>query len=1195
MQLQDQLLEHMFEKVAQAESNEEGLEEAVLALKTIGNMGLPKSIERLEAIIRSSNPGKAGTKTILRTEAILALRQLRHILPQKVTAILLPIFMAKSEQPEVRIAAAYQLLQTLPARPVLDQMARSLYTERSRQVASFLYSYMSTLARSTNPCELKLARNLKYALRHGRKIAAAFKPQYSKYVHAQAYNRNYRVGAGLSFASVIGSENVIPAFAGLDFHATALGFWSKNLFGLAVVQKNADALLSAALRRTEYSDLSLDSILSRSPRSASSSLKELKNIWEQLNTVARRPRVDGAPVALTSLKLKDQEFFMLPISAASLRKLPSVQEIRRTLHQGAHFNVHKAAMLHEMEYKIPTAIGFPLIVNIRIPTVSQISGQVRIATNGGFELELNNIKPSMASSLLTQVSVWNPVVSSGAKIVATAKVCAPITAKAEVAYKSGKPELRLAFQPQSENKEIEYVKVETRPMTWTREYRFPLTAYPKAQYKTIIGEQWNRVWNMRDIATIRQTEELVEKIFGQRVRVSGLWHRSLVNAGQNSFPVCPFSGPNHISIRGEANSEQPKEYVFKVSAEMKSNSAGMSYENFEMEGESSWQSEQEQESSAMEAVIKTEVFTKGASSPRKAEMETRVSFSPSLRILKAESEMSVEPIESLNARPAKLCARGYIQYPKAANNFQQLQAKSVVAQMKTTWGFGSCQEENKVELKVAAKHSQAQKHMLESEPEFAYWQQENNEQMEAYAPIDKQQALAKAQRLYQYNVLAKYSNLHPYFKNATAKLFKAVQHYYWANTDEKVIDITNPENTIYAQLSIEPREAALFNLTLKTPISNVVMTDVALPLRMPYIASSIRPIASQIQTPGDVLENIMSPFLPECQLNSQRLRTFDDVSIRAPLSNCWTLLAKDCEDQNSPAYAVLVKKVSQNSEQKAVKIVTPGQTIQLIPAQTAYGSLKVKINGKELNQEEIRRSVQNLESVQIVQDEEQQIVKVTVAEAGLRVSADGYSVKVQASPAKKGSLCGICGHYNGESNQEFRTPAYESVSDARRFIQAHTIKDSECAYPEQLAEIDASSEELSYEPRWASKNSQNDEEIQADSWEQAKSSSASSEEWDREDSVRPQPRHIVEEVGREICVSSAKVPRCPRQAFPEAYEAEPANVAFRCISRSHPEANRLLRIVRQQAEIPAEMASVLARQEPAYSTEYSVPKRCVQN
>lgn len=125
--------------------------EKVLALKTLANAGIDLSVYELEKIITDRKQ-----EGIIRIQAIDALRQLRTVMPRKIQQILMPIFKDKSERPEIRITALAQIINTLPQRAVLDQIAETLLHEQSRQVQSFTYSIMKTFANSENPCEKTL-------------------------------------------------------------------------------------------------------------------------------------------------------------------------------------------------------------------------------------------------------------------------------------------------------------------------------------------------------------------------------------------------------------------------------------------------------------------------------------------------------------------------------------------------------------------------------------------------------------------------------------------------------------------------------------------------------------------------------------------------------------------------------------------------------------------------------------------------------------------------------------------------------------------------------------------------------------------------------------------------------------------------------------------------------------------------------
>lgn len=75
----------------------ETIYEQILVLKTIGNAALDNTIEDLHKIVvEKQNP------TLIRMEAIDAMRRLRTGQPQKIRQTLLPLFQNQRELPEVR-------------------------------------------------------------------------------------------------------------------------------------------------------------------------------------------------------------------------------------------------------------------------------------------------------------------------------------------------------------------------------------------------------------------------------------------------------------------------------------------------------------------------------------------------------------------------------------------------------------------------------------------------------------------------------------------------------------------------------------------------------------------------------------------------------------------------------------------------------------------------------------------------------------------------------------------------------------------------------------------------------------------------------------------------------------------------------------------------------------------------------------
>lgn len=69
----------------------------------------------------------------------------------QVQAITLEIFLNQKIHPRIRMLAAVVLLETKPGLSILMTLADAVLKESSMQVASFIYSHLRALGRSTAP------------------------------------------------------------------------------------------------------------------------------------------------------------------------------------------------------------------------------------------------------------------------------------------------------------------------------------------------------------------------------------------------------------------------------------------------------------------------------------------------------------------------------------------------------------------------------------------------------------------------------------------------------------------------------------------------------------------------------------------------------------------------------------------------------------------------------------------------------------------------------------------------------------------------------------------------------------------------------------------------------------------------------------------------------------------------------------
>ena len=88
-------------------------------------------------------------------------------------------------------------------------------------------------------------------------------------------------------------------------------------------------------------------------------------------------------------------------------------------------------------------------------------------------------------------------------------------------------------------------------------------------------------------------------------------------------------------------------------------------------------------------------------------------------------------------------------------------------------------------------------------------------------------------------------------------------------------------------------------------------------------------------------------------------------------------------------------------------------------------------------------------------------VKVDLAEVGVQVYFDGFAATIKMSPLYRNAQCGLCGHYDGEQNDEFRTADNELTTDVEKFHRSFFHQDEECKIEERIVDDE---QQYEYEP-----------------------------------------------------------------------------------------------------------------------------------
>ncbi|GMT24476.1 hypothetical protein PFISCL1PPCAC_15773, partial [Pristionchus fissidentatus] len=1146
------LLEDEFEKA-------ETRYEKILALKTIANSGMDLIVFPLEKIIKDEGQDKT-----IRVQAIDALRKLRSVLPRKIVSVLMPIYKNTREHPEMRVAAFHQIMQTIPEKSIIDQITYQLENEPSTQVYSFVYEALHHLSRSEIPCEKPMADAIKTSLRMVREQPR--KMISSTYKHWTLFNEESKSGLSLNWATLFSNDSVLPKEVMTTLETTFAGQWNKYLAQIGFSQHNIDQVLYNLIEKVDQKGL--EEVIVRGKRSATFKPTEvLRGLFSKLSIVSRQQK-EQDPHALVYIRFRDMDYALLPIDQEVIPEIIKtvirngrieLGEIESILSKGFRFNTVLSSFVYERTRSIVNSMGSPLAYTSKMPTIFKIDGFVKV------ELEPKNSKsidglrfrlearPTLASTHVTKAEMKHPLVSFGVKLLHSINVNVPLEMTTEMNWDK-KFEVKTTLALPKESRRL--VQLQTRPVTFVRVWPKETRAYVEPKDKTIYIEELETL-----VHKIRSSH--LEKATGIKLNVEGHVHGHIYERGTERIPSALLIGENNIEINFEKTEETPKEYVIKTwfenfneDSRMEESEMDRFYEkdneeHFKTEDNEEYVEDEEERRGAFNKYVKSyksdktyshrmmaEIKSVGARKERKAEVELNSVCDNKMRHCQLKVKGLVTPFLEKETRDWTVESTIEMLYPEMPSTLKELLSqkhRELSVSVHSRWGSD---EKNVLKMKIQGEQNKEQKRWMKRVEEL-------NERKESMTAIEEYSRLVEASMLNQFKIVAKYDIKCPMTRSLVERLYtlaKASSPFFKSSIEFG----HNEERIVRAQLTLEPETRQYANLTIETPTEKVVLRD----LRLPYPLRVVN-IRRQSMTPIRSISKLGSSLLEEtkaeCTVESRKVNSFDDVIYRTPLTTCYSVLAKDCSSKQ-PAFAVLLKKISSNGEEKKMKIVSSESVIEL-EMDKKTEKMRVTIDGEKVER------VERLEKARVYQKNEMVVVELD----DVTVHFDGYTAQIKMSEYYKNKQCGLCGHFDGEKKTEFRRADNEETEDLEEFHRSFLVKGDECEMEEyklkekknyRIESEESSSEEVSiFETKWDKKTKKNVNEKMYD---------------DETEVVEPIKKTRVLEYSNRVCFSLTPVPECPRRAMDNQENLKDIKVKFTCLSRSDRETSRLIREARRE-------------------------------
>ncbi|CAB3377127.1 Hypothetical predicted protein [Cloeon dipterum] len=231
-----------------------------------------------------------------------------------------------------------------------------------------------------------------------------------------------------------------------------------------------------------------------------------------------------------------------------------------------------------------------------------------------------------------------------------------------------------------------------------------------------------------------------------------------------------------------------------------------------------------------------------------------------------------------------------------------------------------------------------------------------------------------------------------------------------------VIPADAPARQIRVIAEVHP-EAQAASLWMRTPTEEIEFNNIPLHslLQQALRINPLMPLSSRFQD---------SSF---CSLEDGNFVTFDSYRFNYHLSSDWHVLTKDCSGRSN--FVVLARTIPNRTE--ILVNVDDYKTIHFMP-----GAVLVDGVGINLNREQLAENLDFVNRQVFEFTYNERAFDLRLPQHGLTVMYDQAAIMIQPSALLRNRLCGICGNYNGQIEDDFSSPRGIVMQGADEFGQS---------------------------------------------------------------------------------------------------------------------------------------------------------------
>ncbi|NXQ71646.1 VIT2 protein, partial [Quiscalus mexicanus] len=229
------------------------------------------------------------------------------------------------------------------------------------------------------------------------------------------------------------------------------------------------------------------------------------------------------------------------------------------------------------------------------------------------------------------------------------------------------------------------------------------------------------------------------------------------------------------------------------------------------------------------------------------------------------------------------------------------------------------------------------------------------------------------------------------------------------------------------------------DVVIKLPDITLYEKAMRLPLSLPVgprtSTSELQPPSWNVfaKAPSAVLENLKA----QCSVSYNKVSTFNEVRFNYTMpADCYHILAQDCSSDLK--FLVMMKNAEEAVSLKVINIKLGNHEVDMRPAD---GRVKLLVDGAE---SPANVSLTSAGASLWIHSENQGLVLLAPAYGIDKLYFDGYTFRIQVALWMAGKMCGLCGKYDAECEQEYRMPNGYIAKDAVSFGHSWILEERPC-------------------------------------------------------------------------------------------------------------------------------------------------------